>query len=128
MTEIVLQDNREPDRRPLWRSRAEKQALRGGQLRADLAQIAARSATDEAYIRAEGQARLRLSWARFTTLLTVESAREYRTGHQEIAQLRESSPDDHALALALGELEETGLRVLKRNIEDHGRDGRSRFA
>jgi hypothetical protein len=115
----------EPEPRPKWWSRAERQRLREAWTDAEVQKIAATGNAQANLITAAGRARLHADRAQYTEALTLGVAEEFKAMHHGIAQIAADAPQDQVLARALAEIEYTGFTVLKSHLHDHERDGRT---
>jgi hypothetical protein len=125
--DISRRDAAEPEPRPTWRTRVERQRIRDAWTTAECAKIQAVGNAEADIIAAAGRAQLHANRARYTAALTVATGEEFKGMHRDMARLRATDPSDEVLAQALAEILYTGFEVLKSHLEDHRRDGRERF-
>jgi len=127
MSEIMRRGNPEPEPRPSWRRRVDRQRVQDAWTKVEVRKVEAAGKAEAHQIEAAGRARLHADRARYTAALTVGIGEEFKAMHYDMAHLRATDPDDPVLARALVEIEVLGFNTLKSHLRDHERDGRERF-
>ena len=127
MSEIMRRGNPEPEPRPSWRRRVDRQRVQDAWTKAEVRKIETVAGVECHIIESAGRVRLHANRARYTADLTEHIGAEFLAMHDGMARLRAEDPNDPVLARALAEIEATGFGVLKSHLHDHQRDGRERF-
>ncbi|MER6284453.1 hypothetical protein [Streptomyces sviceus] len=127
MSELIRRGASDPETRPKWRRRVDRQRAQDAWTEAEVQKIETVARAECDRITAAGRAQLHADRARYTEALTVHVGLQFVDLHDDMARLRMTNPEDPVLSRALAEIEAVGFGVLKSHLRDHERDGRERF-